>query len=98
MAVKDEWTYHRGKKFDRNRMRWHFVTHYCYVDEGTDEPRELYFRNDEETEFGMIRFDRIKDFPYRDWDFLMNTIMSHVPFRRALLEEGTRGIWKKNWK
>ena len=98
MAITDEWTYHRTKKFDRNRMRWHFVTHYFYVDEGADEPRELYFRNDDETEFGMVRFERIKDFPYRDWEFLMNKIMSNLPFRRPLLDDETRGIWKKNWK
>lgn len=96
--ITEEWTYHRTKKYDKNRMRWHFVTRYFYVDEGSDEPRELYFRNDAETEFGMIRFERIKDNPYRDWDAVMTKILNNLPFRRSLLDEETRSIWRKNWK
>ena len=96
--MKDDWTYHRTKKYDRNRVRWHFVTRYFHVDEGEEEPRELYFRDDDEIEFGMIRFDRIKDNPYRDWDFLMNKILTNIPFRRSLLDAETKSVWKKNWK
>ncbi|MBP6003304.1 MAG: hypothetical protein KA746_07710 [Pyrinomonadaceae bacterium] len=96
--IRDEWTYHRAKRFDRNKVRWHFVTRYFEAPKGGDEPRELYFRNDDETEFGMIRFDRFKDYPYRDWDFLMTKILNNIPFRRSLLNEDTRTVWKKNWK
>ncbi len=96
--IRDEWTYHRTKKYDKKRMRWHFVTRYFHFDEGADEPREVYFRNDAETEYGMIRFESIKDMPYRDWDFLMNKILTNLPFRRSLLDEDTKPIWRKNWK
>lgn len=96
--IQDEWTYHRAKKYDRQKMRWHFVTRYFHVKATEDEPRELYFRNDDETEFGMIRFDRVKDNPYRDWDALVTKIISNLPFRRSLLDEETKSIWRKNWK
>jgi hypothetical protein len=78
-------------------MRWHFVTRYFEVADGEDEPRELYFRNDDRTEFGMLRFDRIKDNPYRDWEAVMTKIIGNLPFRRSLLDEETRSVWKKKW-
>ena len=96
--MRDEWTYHRTKKYDKHRMRWHFVTRYFHPNEDEDEPREVYFRNDDETEYGMVRFESIKDMPYRDWDFLMNKILTNLPFRRSLLAEDTKSIWRKNWK
>lgn len=96
--MKDEWTYHRAKLYDKQRVRWHFVTRYFHVEDGEDEPREVYFRNDHETEFGMIRFDKVKTFPYRDWDFLKNKILINIPFRQSLLDDETRSVWKKNWK
>jgi len=96
--MRDDWSYHRGKKYDKHKVRWHFVTRYFDVADGADEPRELYFKNDEETQFGMVRFERIKDFPYRDWEFLMTKILNNLPFRRSLLDEETSVIWKKNWK
>lgn len=96
--MQDEWTYHRAKKFDRHRVRWHFVTRYFYAAEGQDEPRELYFRNDDATEFGMLRFEKLQDNPYRDWDAIVTKILNNVPFRRSLLDEETAAVWKKNWK
>ena len=96
--MNDEWTYHRAKKFDRTKMRWHFVTRYFHVEEGEDEPRELYFRNDDETEFGMLRFERLKDNTYRDWDAIITKILNNIPFRRSLLDQETKSVWKKNWK
>lgn len=94
----EDWTYHRAKKFDRSRVRWHFVTRYFHVDEGQDEPREFYFRNDDATEFGKLRFEKLQDNPYRDWDAIVTKILNNVPFRRSLLDEETASVWKKNWK
>ena len=96
--MQDEWTYHRAKKFDRHKVRWHFVTRYFYVAEGQDEPRELYFRNDDATEFGMLRFEKLQDNPYRDWDAIVTKILNNVPFRRSLLAQETASVWRKNWK
>jgi hypothetical protein len=96
--MRDDWTYHRAKKFDKHRVRWHFVTRYFHVTEGQDAPRELYFRNDDATEFGMLRFEKLQDNPYRDWDAIVTKILNNVPFRRSLLDEDTASVWKKNWK
>lgn len=96
--MKDDWTYHRTKKYDRNHVRWHFVTRYFHVEEGEDEPREIYFRNDDSTEFGMLRFERLKDNPYRDFHAVVTKIMNNAPFRRSLQDNKTAHIWRKNWK
>ena len=96
--MRDEWTYHRTRKYDKHGMRWHFVTRYFHAGDGEDEPREFYFRNDDETEFGMLRFERLKDNPYRDSDAIVTKILNNLPFRRSLLDEETKAIWRKNWK
>ncbi len=62
------WSYDKTKRFDNKGSRWHFVNHYIFMKDADDEPRELYFRNEERTEFGFIRFERRKDFPYRNFE------------------------------
>ena len=96
--MQESWSYHRKKTFDRLGVRWHFATRYFTVAEGQDEPREVYFRNDNSTEFGMLRFERLKDNPYRDWPTVFNKIMNNAPFRRSLLDETTASVWTKKWK
>lgn len=96
--ITEEWTYHRTKRYDKKRMRWHFATRYFYVAEGEDEPREVYFRNDDTTEYGMLRFERLKDNPYRDLDQIVTKIMSNKPFRKSLHTEVAANIWRKDWK
>jgi hypothetical protein len=98
MKIRDEWTYHRTKLYDKQRMRWHFVTRYFHVEDGEIEPRELYFRNDDETVFGMIRFENIKTFPYRDWNFLKNKLLTNSAFRQPLIDDETRSVWKYKWR
>lgn len=90
--MQDEWTYERKKRFDKHRVRWHFVNRYI------DEAREIYFRDDAETTFGMLRFDRPQDNTYRDFDTIANKIMNTVPFRNSLLDPSTQSIWKKKWR
>ena len=97
--MKDLWSYDKTKRFDRNGQRWHFVMRYFHsIAEGEDEPREIYFRNDDRAEFGILRFERVQDNPYRDYVTIVNKIMNNVPFRRLLLDPETASIWKKNWK
>ncbi|MEO7674333.1 MAG: hypothetical protein ABIU09_09690 [Pyrinomonadaceae bacterium] len=98
MSKSDNWSYHKAKSFDRNGRRWHFATHYFFAAAGDDEAREFYFRDDDNTEFGVLRFERLQDNPYRDWAAIANKIMNTSPFRKALLNDATRSIWKKNWK
>ncbi len=92
------WSYNKTKQFDNNGKRWHFVSHYIFLKDENDEPFEIYFRNDERTEFGLIRFERRKDFPYRNYEVLANKIMNNSDFRKTLLNAETEDVWNKNWK
>lgn len=98
--MKDMWSYSKTKRFGKDGRRWHFVIRHIYdpdIDFG-EQPYELYFRDDERTEFGLLRFERKKDFPYRDGDAAILKIMNNPPFRKTLLNPETASIWKKNWK
>lgn len=96
--LDDHWAYQRAKTYDRLGVRWHFVVRTFDVQPGEDEPREIYFRNDEKTEYGMLRFERLKDNTYRDLKAITNKIMNNRPFRNALLDEETAVEWSKAWK
>ncbi len=96
--IQDSWSYKRAKTYDRQRTRWHFVVRSFEVAKGEDEPREIYFRDDAETTFGMLRFERLKDNPYRDFDAITNKIMNNKPFRTSLLDNETASVWSKGWK
>lgn len=98
--MQENWSYEKEKRFDKTGRRWHFLRHYFY-DEDTpreDEPYELYFRDDEQTEFGLLRFEKNKHNPYRDHVSIVKKIMNNVPFRKTLLKPETAAVWKKNWK
>lgn len=101
MAITSEtWSYERKQRRDKRGMRWHFVSHWVFdrevpYDEG---PLELYFRNDNRSEFGLLRFERRKDNPYRDYVAMVTKIMNDADFRRTLLDPDTAAVWRKNWK
>ena len=64
MARKGEiWSYERKERRDRKGTRWHFVDRSVEDPEVPYEERpfELYFRDDDRTEFGLLRFERRKD-------------------------------------
>jgi hypothetical protein len=94
------WSYDKIKRFGKNGKRWHFVTRHFLggIGEFDDLPYELYFRDDERTEFGLLRFEKSKDNPYRDYDAVISKIMNNTPFRKSLLNPETADVWKKNWK
>lgn len=99
MRESDLWSYDKKKYVDKKGGRWHFVRHDLPFDEEDERrPFEIYFRDEEETEFGMIVFKDIKDFPYRNYEALVNKIINNAPFRRSLLDMETKNVWKKNWK
>jgi len=96
MRNSEHWSYHKNKCFDKKGVRWHFVQRYLF---GQDpEPFELYFRNDDRSEFGLLRFENRKDFPYRNDEVAIYKIMNNAPFRKSLLDADTEAVWKKNWK
>lgn len=98
--MDEMWSYERQKRFDTKGRRWHFVRRYLYDDfvAYEERPFELYFRDDERTEFGLLRFERLKDNPYRDYAATVNKIMNDEAFRKTLLRPETRRIWAGSWK
>src|ERR1044071_5254849 len=98
--MSEAWSYDKAKRLDNKGKRWHFVRRYLWGEKGSSEnqPFELYFRDDERTEFGLLRFERQEDNPYRDYDTMINKIMNDVEFRKTLLDPGTKGFWNRNWK
>ena len=98
--MNEMWHYDKQKRFDANGKRWHFVHRDFYGDVGNydNQPFELYFRDDQRTEFGLLRFERRKDNPYRSYDVMIDKIMNKPEFRKTLLAPETESIWNRNWK
>ena len=100
MSVREFWSYDNDARFDRNGNRWHFVRR----DESDsavpyeERPFEIYFRNDTRSEFGVLKFERWKDNPYRDYVTMIARIMNDTEFRKSLLNPETRRVWRRNWK
>jgi hypothetical protein len=98
--MKEHWSYDKAKRMSKNKTRYHFVM--CnYLDENIsydDTPYELYFRNDKNTEYGLLRFEKKKDNPYKNYEVVINKIMNNDDFRKSLIDNETASIWLKNWK
>jgi hypothetical protein len=98
--MTEDWSYDKKKRTANDGARWHFVMR-SFLDEDTpydERPYELYFRDDDMTQYGVIRFDRRKDNPYRDYAGLVNKIMNNAQFRAGLLNPETSSVWNRNWK
>jgi len=98
--MSEMWSYDRAKRVDKKGRRWHFVRRYMWGAKGSSEnqPFELYFRDEERTEFGLLRFERQEENPYRDYDIMIGKIMNNTEFRKGLLDPETEGVWSRNWK
>ena len=96
--MRELWSYDKEKRTAKDGTRWHFASRHCFPDNGEDEPYELYFRDDERTQFGLLRFANRKDNPYRDYLTVITKIMNNAPFRTTLLKPETGAVWSKNWK
>lgn len=46
----------------------------------------------------MLRFEKRKDNPYRNYEILVNKIMNNDEFRKTLLDAETKDVWNRNWK
>jgi hypothetical protein len=98
--MMEMWSYEKQKRFDVKGNRWHFV-HRSFYDPGIpydETPDEYYFRNDARTAFGVLRFERRKDNPYRSYEVMVNKIMNDEEFRQTLLAPETESVWQKSWK
>lgn len=96
--MKKHWSYSKKKSFDSKGQRWHFVT--CTYYDGFDfseSPVEFYFRNDDRTYFGLLRFERSKDNPYM-FEKFQQKAMSNSDFRIQHESPETAEVWSRNWK
>ena len=87
----DLWTYHRKKFIDKKGCRWHFM-HHNRILGAKEHAVELYFRNDERTVFGVLRFDRGRSYP--GLDTTARKIMYDAEFRATLLDDESRKVWR----
>jgi hypothetical protein len=99
-TISETWSYERKQRRDKKGTRWHFVSRSVVDPEVSYEegPFELYFRNDDRTEYGLLRFERRKDNPYRDYEAMVSKIMNDAAFRRTLVDPDTANVWKRTWK
>lgn len=98
--MKILWSYDKNIYHDKKGERWHFVTTSMFIDgvDYSETPYELYFRNDSRTEFGLLRYEKKKDNPYRNYEMIINKILKNSEFRTSLINPDTQEIWKSNWK
>jgi len=100
VSSPEMWSYDKEARFDKHGNRWHFVrrdnidTQPPYE----EQPFEIYFRNEARTEYGLLKFSRRKDFPYRNYIVMITKIMNDVKFRGTLLAPETKRVWRRNWK
>ena len=92
----DTWSLQTKKFHDKKDGRWYFMFHHRYLDDRApdDQPFALYFRDDERTVFGVLRYEHSKDSPYRSLDTVARKIMDDAEFRSTLLDECSKKVWK----
>lgn len=59
-----------------------------------EQPYALYFRNDERSVFGVLRFEHSKDNPYISLAVITRKIMDDPEFRSPLLDEDSSRVWR----
>jgi hypothetical protein len=92
----DIWSYQEKRYVSRRGDRWHFMFHHQQLPQvpADEQPYALYFRSDDRSEFGILRFDHAKDNPYRDLSTVTRKIMDDAAFRATLLDPATEGVWR----
>lgn len=90
------WSYQPEKFFDRKGGRWHFMFHHRFLEDRAPEeqPYILFFRDEERTVFGVLRFERVKDNPYHGLATVTRKIMEDADFRATLLDEDSKSVWR----
>ena len=103
--MREEWSYDRKRWIDRKAGRWHIAefwrwnseAEHWYEERAGERSYDLYFRNEDRTIYGVIRFPRSRDNPY-GFDKLKEKIMNDVEFRKEYIDQSTKRVWKKGWK
>ena len=93
-------SYEKQKRHDKKGRRWHFVSHDLdgSMIQYEEQPVEIYFRDDERTVFGVLRFEKRKDNPFRNYEVMVNKILNDADFRNSLIAPETENVWNRNWK
>jgi len=97
--MNDHWSYDKNKYLDASGMRWHFVRR-SFLDDAVayeERPVEVYFRNDDRTFFGLIRFNHSKDIPYRH-ENLVEKVITNADYRQKHEAPDTATVWLNNWR
>jgi len=77
--MKDFWSYDKKKRFAYDGTRWHFVSHHMW-DSSAPIRFELFFRADDRSQYGVLRFARGEVNPYRNYDTMVTKIMNNATF------------------
>ena len=97
--MREHWSYSKQNYKDSKGQKWHFVTCSFMSDEldYSETPIEIYFRNNDRTYFGCIRFERKKDNPYK-FAKLAEKVMANQEFREQCIAPESEEVWSRNWK
>lgn len=97
--MREHWSYSKEGYKDKTGLRWHFVTCSYFDDEidYSESPIEIFFRNDDRSYYGSIRFERKKDNPYM-FAKLAQKVMSNQDFREECRSPESKSVWSQNWK
>ena len=60
-----------------------------------EQPYALYFRDGERTVFGALRYERVKDNPYRSLATIARKIMEDERFRAGLRDDASEKVWRE---
>lgn len=100
MRISENWSYDRSKRISADGTQWHFVTHdFPYDDIDYDEAGfEIYFRDEHRSVYGVVKFERRKDFPYSNYEKFVEKIMNNKDYREQYLASDSSTVWLKSWK
>lgn len=92
----ETWSYQDKKFFDMKGQRWHFMFchHFVANRPPEEQPYLLYFRDDQYTFFGVLKYEHMKDNPYRNLETITRKIMNDVTFRKMLRDDCTKEVWR----
>jgi hypothetical protein len=92
----ETWSLQTKKFYDRNGERWYFMFQHRYFFDRPpgEQPYALYFRNDECTVFGVLRFEHSQDNPCSNLEIVARKIMDDAEFQSSLIDEGSKKVWK----
>ena len=84
------WHYYKKKYYDKRGRRWHFMTHNVMLE--SDQQFDLYFRDDDRTVFGVVRYGP-KD-AFAGLETVTRKLMHDTAYRARFLDDESKAVWK----